>query len=139
VVEEAQHQEHQYLLPFLIQMLIMAENELNTNALVDRSNATPMVTAIEEVETISYQHLHIAAPKPNQKTMKDFCAMYKIPRAAKLNEENNVNNINEGNNNINDTVGGGAATARSAMDEEPMEAKKDNRSGPLVEIEIVIK
>jgi transcription factor TFIIIB component B'' len=150
VVEEVQHQEQP--ISSIISdsnAITMSENEINTNVPTDRSNATPMSTAIEEVEIIPYQHLgqldpslNIAAPKPNEKTMKDFCSRYKIPRAAKLNDEKNVNNINEGNNNINETVGGGVATTRSATDEEPLEEKKDNRSGPLVEIingEIVIK
>jgi len=153
VVEETQHQE-QAISSTLFHsnesaLTTVAENEKNTDAPKDGSNATTAAAptaGIKEIGLIPYQHLgqldpslNIAAPKPNEKTMKDFCSNFKVPKIAKVSDEDN----NEtDNNNKNETQGDGAAATRSATNEEPEEEPKDNRSGPLVEIingEIVIK
>jgi len=135
--------------------LAKAEDDIDMSAPTGTSNATTnAVTApsksIEEVEIIPYQHmgqldpaLNIAPPKPNEKTMKDFCTKYKAPRAAnEENNNNNNNNTNDANNNSNEAQGDGAVAIGTASNEAPGEEVKDNRSGPLVEIingEIVIK
>ena len=108
------------------------------------------------VEIIPYQHLgqidpdlNIAPPKEGEKTMKDFCSKFKIPKAQRTNQTNNEennNNANDGNNQTNTAAEGSGsnAAATAGLSTEPTEAvaEVDNRSGPLVEIingEIVVK
>jgi len=133
-----------------------------SDALVESERATPEtvegspneIKDANEVEIIPYQHLgqidptlNIAPPKASEKTMKDFCSKFKIPKSQLTNNEENNNNANNTNNVNNPAEGTGNndapnTTAGSTDLNAPAEEPKDNRSGPLVEIingEIVIK
>lgn len=90
-------------------------------------------------DIVPYQHLglidpslNIAPPKPNEKTMKDFCSKFKLPKVSKNGTTSSATK-NGGNH---------AAVNANLNVQEEEEAKEDHRSGPLVEIingEIVIQ
>ena len=123
----------------------------------DLANATEATTnetekTAEETEIVPYQHLgqldpalKIEPPKPNEKTMKDFCSRFKIPKELKARnrEDDNANGENANNEgNQAQTANGNGAAAANVDPSARTEPENDNRSGPLVEIingEIVIK
>jgi len=87
--------------------------------------------AIEE-SIVPYQHLgqldpslNIPPPKEGEKTMKDFCSKFKLPKEARV-AARSAPKVNE----------------RANAPPQPLEDEKDERSAPFVEIingEIVIK
>lgn len=111
------------------------------------NNMDNNVPPLPNKEIVPYQHLgmidpalNIAAPKPNESTMKDFCTKFKVPRVSRSNSNGIHRNVSlnpEGGN-----VGGNKGSSGSSHPHGPEKEMKDQRSGPLVEIvngEIVIQ
>mmetsp|Transcript_11398 Transcript_11398/g.21327 ORF Transcript_11398/g.21327 Transcript_11398/m.21327 type:complete len:649 (+) Transcript_11398:26-1972(+) len=125
----------------------------------DDENEIPDSTAQEDassnnqIEITPYQHLglidpslNIAPPKPNEKTMKDFCSKFKLPKSSKGGNSNGGGGGGGGGANGQAGNNGGSSGNHPVVhrhtntsDENEM---RDQRSGPLVEIingEIVIQ
>jgi hypothetical protein len=121
-----------------------AESDAAMDAADKETQQTTHDPSSEKDEIVPYQHLglidpslKIAPPKPNEKTMKDFCSKFKLPKVSKGNANGQGNGGGGGGGSGNHPVGN--PKSFNVHEEEEV---RDHRSGPLVEIingEIVIQ